>query len=230
MQRLTDLLHAARANASLWTPAVGFSMTLHLLLGISFIAARLRMDMAVTAYTRMFGGLTWLVGVGFIALYALAVVYPVRGAITAVLLCALVGLIVSVPLRDPVAIAFHVALPWFAITSTRKKLYLTDWLRDRRADYEGKAAGAQQTTRDLAETNRGIAADLAETNRGIATDLAETNRGIAADLAETNRDTAALVSADYRAQIRALTRQLRAREQDLRDTPQPLNKRGDHDG
>lgn len=203
-KKLADLLRAARVNASLWTPAVGFSVTLHLLFGISFIVARLRMDMAVTAYTRMFGGLTWLVGAGFIALYALALVLPVRGAIVAVLLCALVGLIVSVPVRDPVAIVFHLALPWFAVTSTREKLSLTRWLRDRRADYEREVAGVQQTARDLAETNRDTAADL-------ATHV---------------RDTTAESNAAHRARVRELTRQLRAYQQADRAAPRPPDERG----
>jgi hypothetical protein len=130
------LVRQGRIATQTWTAAVSFGVTLHALFGVALIVSAVQRPLAPTVYDRLSGGHAWAVGILFLAMYAYALAFPVWGGLIAIFVCSAIGLTGAVLNLSIVGIIFYLALPYMAVTTTRKRRKLVAWLQWRRAVYE----------------------------------------------------------------------------------------------
>ncbi len=120
-----------------WTPSVGFGLIVCLVIGLNLISERVQHLVTPTdAYAVLSHHHSWAIGVLFVALYAVGVLSPARGALIAVTLFCIVGFLAALPTLNAVGLIFYIGLCYTAVTTTMRKQKLLRWVRVRRAVYE----------------------------------------------------------------------------------------------
>lgn len=210
------VLYRYRVNTATWTPSVAFAIVLHLLIGLSYVLAALQHVAINSVYTVVPGPL-WLVGVAFVAAYVYAVAFPLWGGVIAVCAISAVGLIASIDARSVLGAGLYLALPFFAVTTTRHKVQLRGWVIEKRAVYDAATTQSDQESRDLATVNQVIADELAQRNLEAAQYLAREVKAVAERLATSNRDTAETLATSNRETAANLSQKRRVAMLDLMD-------------